>query len=233
MMRCLVFVVLVIAYASCGPQPHFCDTNDCSFGSENSEKGRNILADRFVNLYDTSKVLTDGSYAALEIDFDRGGLHFIAKIAEDNIRYKYKTRDTCIWKDPCVEFFFDPGADGLDYYEMQFNAAPQVWDLKLKSSKGPINAPDNMLAWDIGSNWGILKRAGTANDSTDVDKFWSVVGAIPWSHISEAKPKTGDVWAYNFMIVAYDENDNPTYWVAKSTGKEMIHYPELWPTIEF
>lgn len=193
---------------------------------------REIVVERFVNLYDTTEILQAETYVSLQIN-SLGGFVFNAMLEEEDIRYKYTTRDTCIWKDPCIEFFFDPGADGLDYYEMQFNAKPQVWDLKLRTSKAPINTPENMIEWDIGDNWGIHKIQGIPNDSSDEDQSWSIFGSIPWDNIAEGKPKKGDKWAYNFMRVDYDQYGNPTYWVAKSTGKQNIHHPETWPVFTF
>jgi len=142
-----------------------------------------IFANSFVNLYDTTDVLQSKTHIGLYLSEDNISIQ--AYVAEDDIRFRYDTRDTCIWKDPCVEFFFDPGADGLDYYEMQFNAAPQVWDLKLKSSRPPVNKPDNVVAWDIGYNFDIPKMTGTKNDASDVDEFWSLDGTISWDKITE------------------------------------------------
>lgn len=193
----------------------------------------------FVNLLDTSQIYEplrpEDSYLKTRVNiyFEEGGITWTARIAENNIRCQYKERDMPIWKDPCVEFFFDPKADGLNYYELQVNAFPQVWDLKLKSSAPPVNDEENVLPWDTGSNFGYSEWRGTLNDSTDLDKFWGVVGTIDWDDFEEGKPKKGDVWAYNIMWVEYDKNDNPTYWVAKSTGKQNIHHPETWPVFTF
>ena len=233
MMRVNILYIVIAMMGCNSNRPHFCETNDCSIGSDNSSLGRIIKADKFVDLLDTTRVLSDHTSASFEIDFSTNALHLFAWLEEDDIQYTYTTRDTCIWKDPCIEFFFDPGADGIDYYELQFNAYPQVSDLKLKGARGPINAPENMIPWDIGDNYGLHKRMGTANDASDVDQLWTLVADIPWDKICEGKPKHGDVWAYNFMRVDYDENDNPTYWVAYPTGKEMIHHPETWPTYTF
>lgn len=226
-----VFCVLFLSSA-CGCKSKNSSAEIDGPAADSGVINRGIVAERFVNLYDTTEVLQAETYVSLQIN-SMGGFIFNAILEEDDIRYKYTTRDTCIWKDPCIEFFFDPGADGLDYYEMQFNAKSQVWDLKLRTSKGPINAPENMIEWDIGDNWGIYKLSGTVNDSSDKDQSWSIVGSIPWDKIAEGKPKKGDKWAYNFMRVDYDKNNNPSYWVAKSTGKENIHHPETWPVFTF
>jgi len=177
--------------------------------------GKSISCENFVNLYDTTQVLDKKT--EMSIGFLNGRIYLFASVATEDINFQYETRDTCIWKDPCVEFFIDPGADGLDYYEMQFNAKPQVWDLKLKSSQAPVNAPENMLSWDIGDRFGHSRVKGTINDPSDKDEYWTLTAGIEWEKIAEGIPKKGDKWAYNFMRVDYDKNNEATYWVAKST----------------
>ncbi len=44
-----------------------------------------------------------------------------------------------------------------------------------------------------------LKLDGTLNDSTDVDRGWSVEAAIPWQRLGLEGPPLGDVWAYNVV----------------------------------
>jgi len=190
-----------------------------------------LEGETFLNLYDTSDTLSDETYIGFLLDSN--GILFLAKMHEDDIKYNFVTRDTCIWKDPCAEFFIDPGADGKNYYELQINAKPQIWDLKLKSNQPPINAPGNMLEWDIGDNFGNAKTWGTPNDDSDIDKYWQIVGSISWEDFAEGRPKKGDRWAYNFMRVNYDKQGQPSYWVLKSTGKKNIHHPETWPVHTF
>jgi len=115
---------------------------------------------------------------------------------------------------------------------MQFNVSPQIWDLKLVSSLSPINAPQNMREWDIGDSWKVMST-GTINDPKDKDEEWVLEGHISWDKFPEGKPQPGDRWAYNIMRVDYDSKDQPTFWVAQPTGKEMIHYPKTWPVITF
>jgi len=189
-----------------------------------------VTTTKFYDLRDSSKLCPYATVGAYE--FIPEGLQFFCSLSEKDIRYTFSKRDTTIYLDPCFEFFLDPGADGLDYYEFQFNARPAVWDLKLKTAKGRINAPSNVEEWDLGNNWEI-KIMGTLNDDSDEDRLWSIYGIIPWEYISEGPPVSGDLWAYNFMRVDYNENNEPIYWAAYPTGNEMIHYPELWPTIKF
>ena len=189
-----------------------------------------IKCDYFVNLFDSTQVLEEKTVVSL--NFEEDELKFSAWIEEDNILYKFTQRDTCIWRDPCIEFFLDPLADGIDYYEMEFNAGGHLWDLKLKTSQPPINSPSNMVPWDIADTYNV-KIDGTANDSRDQDNNWILSGRIRWEQILEGRPKKGDKWAYNFLRVNYDKAGRATYWVAQSTGEANIHFPANWPVHTF
>ena len=115
---------------------------------------------------------------------------------------------------------------------MEFNAGGHLWDLILKTSQPPINAPSNMRSWDIADTYSV-KLDGTANDSRDKDNQWSLSGSIDWGQIKEGRPQNGDRWAYNFLRIDYDNSGRATYWVAKSTGKANIHFPDYWPVHTF
>jgi len=161
------------------------------------------------------------------------GLKIEAYLSESNLQAKFTQPDTTIYLDPCFEVFIDPGADGLAYYEFEINAIGSAWPLKLKTSKGRINDPSNILKWNIPSVNYFTSARGTVNDSSDIDEFWKVELTIPWTKFSEARPKKGDKWAFNFMRIDYDSNETASYWVWKPTGKKFIHIPEKWPVIEF
>ena len=221
MRYCLLVLVL---YCSCKAERQRIPKSDDHFGE------MRIFCDRFVNLYDTTEILQQNTEISLFLDST--AITFSSFVEEENVRYSHTTRDTTIWKDPCIEILLDPGADGLNYYELQMNAYPQIWDLKLKTSNPPINAPDNMLPWDIGTNFGRTKLNGIPNDSTQKDKSWGVVGTIDWNTM-DGVPFIGDRMAYNFMRVDYDSLGKPTFWVAKSTGKQNIHHPHTWPVFTF
>jgi len=198
---------------------------------QQSSINKRITVDKFYNLLDTTEVQSES--VQMSLLFDDEGIGFQALVNEDDIKAAIFQHDTTIYLDPCVEFFLDPGADGKDYYEFEINAAGYGWALKLKTNQAPLNAPHNISKWEIGRKYKVEIVSGTLNDSTDTDTMWRAIMATEFISFSEGKPKKGDKWAYNFMRVDYDENNNPTYWVAKPTGKSMIHHPETWPTVTF
>ncbi len=215
-MRWLPFILCFLA----------CNTHSPTENSSIKE----VAVTEMVNLLDPSQV--SKTQTTISIDFTRDGLKLYALLKESNLKSSFTKRDTTIWKDPCIEFFLDPGADGKMYYELQVNAHPQIWDLQLVSARSPVNAPQNMLDWNIGDDWKVSHQ-GTLNDASDVDESWTIEVLIPWDKLPEGIPQLGDTWAYNVMRVDYDSKGLPSYWVAKSTGKEMIHYPKSWPIIRF
>jgi len=198
---------------------------------ERPDINKRIVIDRFVNLFDTTEVLQDET--KMTLIFDSTGVQFYALVAEDNMRAAFMQHDTTIYLDPCVELFLDPGADGKDYYEFEINAAGYGWALKLKTNDSPLDAPGNISNWEIPYNYEAKPLLGTINDNSDVDTKWQATMITSYKSFSEGRPQKGDVWASTFLRLDYDHNNNPTYWVAKSTGREMIHYPQTWPTISF
>lgn len=191
---------------------------------------KKITVDKFYNLLDTTKMLSD--HTELTLVFNPDGIELKAFVTEDKIKAAIFQHDTTIYRDPCIEIFLDPGADGLDYYEFEINAAGYGWALNLKSNDPPINAPENMSPWQINRNYEAIV-SGSLNNDSDIDSMWTAIMKADYNSFSEGKPKKGAVWAYNFMRIDYDESNNPTYWVAKPTGRKMIHYPMTWPTITF
>lgn len=205
-----------------------------SCGSSESYKIKKVAScSEFVNLFDTTQIVPNGTKA--ELIFDSTGLFFMAELYDPDVKASIKRHDTTIFLDPCIEFFIDPGADGKDYYEFEINAYGYGWALQLKDNEPPLNEPENMSLWDTGRNYE-AKVIGSINDKTFVDgeeEKWFAVMSCGWDKIQGGRPKKGDVWAYNFMRIDYDESNKASYWVAKSTGKENLHYPETWPTFSF
>ncbi len=187
-----------------------------------------IHASRFENLLNDSN-LTDST--SVMVNTSREGIKVKAYLQEDNLTAYMTKRDTMIYKEPCFEIFIDPGSDGIDYYEIEVNAIGTIWDLKLRSAKGIINAPSNIIHWNIPDDYINVTYQGTVNDTTDIDSHWTCEVFIPWEELG-GKPFVNTSWSFNFMRIDY-VNDMPQYWVWKKTGHEMIHYPDAWPRITF
>lgn len=209
-----------------------CKTNKL----RNSEQYK-IHVDKFCNLVNTNELLECIEYldqsTMAEVTMIEEGILINAILLDTDIQAKYTERDAPLYKESCFEIFFDPNADGINYYEIQINARGTIFDYKLRDAIGPLNTEENMVPWHISDTNLSIDIDGTVNDSSDADRSWSFDVLIPWEIIQEGRPDKGDCWAFNFMRVEADKDDKPTYWVWKPTGKKLIHVPETWPIICF
>ncbi|MFY0650573.1 MAG: carbohydrate-binding family 9-like protein [Cyclobacteriaceae bacterium] len=189
-------------------------------------------------LYDTRvKMLWDENY-----------FYIAAKLEEPHIWATYTKRDAVIFHENDFEVFIDPDGDTHNYYELEINALGTVWDLMLlKPYRDGGPAID---AWDISG----LKKGvwidGTLNDSSDLDRGWTVELAIPWEILKEAArgtPEAGDQWRVNFSRVNWqtdkhynkliDPNTKKPFpefnWVWSAQGVVAMHQPETWGYVQF
>ncbi len=115
----------------------------------------------------------------------------------------FTEEDDPMWSEEVVEVFIDPDGDGLDYLELEVNPLNAIVDLHI----GRIH-PE----WVSDKDWDILgletavHAVGTVNDSTDVDRGWTVEIAIPWTAFAPTiagggKPRVGDRWRLNLYRI--------------------------------
>ena len=156
-----------------------------------------------------------------------------------------------IYLDNAFELFIDPDGDGLNYYEFEINANGATWDLQLDK---PYKKGGNFNSdWDIIGLKKAININGTLNNPTDIDSFWTIELAIPFSAFDEYKngtyPANGEQWRVNFLRVAWnydivngeyvkktDENGKTLqsdFWVWSPQMKVDMHIPERWGIVEF
>ncbi|MCK5705174.1 MAG: carbohydrate-binding family 9-like protein, partial [Cyclobacteriaceae bacterium] len=151
------------------------------------------------------------------------------------------------------EIFIDPNGDTHNYYEIEVNALNTIWDLLLTKPYRDRGLPIN--TWDVKDLKTAVHTEGTINDPSDIDNYWSVELALPWSSLEEYafennKPKDGEKWRMNFSRVqwrldiineTYQKQINPqtneTFpeynWVWSPQGIINMHYPETWGYVQF
>jgi len=177
--------------------------------------------------------------------------YMYAKLEEPHIWATLKQRDTVIFYNNDFEVFIDPDGDSQRYMEFEINALNTVWDLMLiEAYREGGNAIDS---WNIDGVKSAVNLEGTLNDSGDIDKYWEVEIAMPWSVLTEAS-KSGEIpvndfWRVNFSRVNWDhqltegrysrrkdEDGNflPEYnWVWSPQGVIDMHEPEHWGYVYF
>lgn len=183
--------------------------------------------------------------------YDDDYFYFFAKMEDPHIWATLKQRDTVIFHNNDFEIFLDPDNDSHNYYEFEINALNTVWDLFLTK---PYRETNKVLdGWDINGLKSAVYINGTLNNSTDIDKFWSVEVAIPWAAMREAHMQnnipTKKFWRVNFSRVHWDfDLTNGKYdkkrgtdgkylpeynWVWSPQWKISMHEPELWGYVYF
>ncbi len=90
----------------------------------------------------------------------------------------------------------------MNYYEFEMNALNTIWELTLNkpyNKGGTATHPTNMPGLISG-----VYVEGTVNDPSDIDKFWSVTIAFPWSGFKRyggtgSVPAKGTEWRINLL----------------------------------
>ncbi|KAI8839396.1 hypothetical protein BJ741DRAFT_599228 [Chytriomyces cf. hyalinus JEL632] len=184
--------------------------------------------------------------------------YFAAEMEEPHVWTNITEKNAVVYWQNDWEIFIDPDGDGLNYYEFEVNALNTIWELTLDkpySRGGQATHPTN-----IDGLVSAVYVDGTVNDSSDVDRGWSVEVAIPWAGLQKyninppsraTPPSVGDSWRVNFSRVEWpfridkdgayvripDENrwdihyeDN---WSWSSQGEINMHIPEKWGVVVF
>ena len=178
-------------------------------------------------------------------------LYIGAELEEPHVWGTLTRHDSVIFQDNDFEVFVDPDGDGHNYGELELNVLNTTWDLRLPKPYKDGGMADD--AWEIEG----LKTAtfcdGTVNDSTDVDRGWTIEMAIPLRSLSKLKskvpeqgqiPRDGDQWRINFSRVEWDVEirDNKYHkipgrpehnWVWSPQYTVNMHRPETWGYLEF
>ena len=186
--------------------------------------------------------------------WDDDYFYFYAKMEEPHIWAKLKQRDTVIFYDDDFEIFIDPDGDSHNYYELEVNAFNTLWELILLRPYRADSQPKVLNEWNISNIKSAIHIEGTLNNPNDIDQYWSVEMAIPWSALKEfapikKHPKNGDQWRVNFSRVDWTmdmvdgkyvkrkDNKNKILpennWVWSPTGFVNMHMPEQWGFVQF
>ncbi|MDR1984137.1 MAG: carbohydrate-binding family 9-like protein [Prevotellaceae bacterium] len=187
-----------------------------------------------------AKMLWNNDFLYLAIKFEEP--HIFANITENEQQ---------IYLDNAFELFIDPDGDACNYYEFEINANGATWDLQMNkpySKGGKLN-----------TNWNIdgLEKAiflnGTLNNPTDIDNFWTIELAIPFSAFDEYSDEkfsaNGTKWRLNLLRVqwhfdildgkyikktdAKGKQLKSDFWVWSPQKRIDMHIPERWGIVEF
>ena len=189
----------------------------------------------------------------VKILWDDNYLYIGAFLEEPHIWASYTERESVIFHENDFEIFIDPNGDTHNYYELEINALNTIWDLLLTKPYRDHGKAIN--SWDVVGMKSNVFLKGTINDPTDIDEYWSVEFALPWSSLKEyatenRKPNNGDQWRINFSRVQWQrEIEDGQYkkristesgktfpesnWVWSPQGVIAMHQPETWGYLQF
>lgn len=156
-----------------------------------------------------------------------------AELEEPYVRASLTEHDAIIYHDNDFEVFIDPDDDNECYYEIEVNALGTLFELMLNR---PYRDGGNFYdQWDCPGLRHAVKINGTLNDSSDIDKSWTVEMAIPKRAVKTSFDpllKAGACWRVNFSRVEWLSKPEEN-WVWTATGAVNMHMPERWGYVCF
>lgn len=189
--------------------------------------------------------------------WDTEFLYVAAFIVEPDLWGTIDKNDMVIFSQHDFEIFIDPDGDMASYYEIEFNILGSIFDLYMDKEYrlGGTAHPE----WDCEGIQGVVNCVGTANNSTDTDKCWTVEIKIPFKCLRPPKtvsndraenirdgdfPSEGEKWRMNFSRVEWQlEKVGSTYvkkpgtsefnWVWTPQWAVDMHRLEHWGVVEF
>lgn len=184
--------------------------------------------------------------------WDENYYYILAEMKEPHVWGDITERDAVIFYNNDFEVFIDTDGDTHNYYELEINALNTVWDLFLTK---PYGMPGSKVLdnWDYSDLKSAISINGTLNNSSDIDKGWTLEIAIPFKDFRKSRRKNyvpkDKFYRVNFSRVNWDfdikngkysrkkaKNGRflPEYnWVWSPTGVINMHVPETWGYVYF
>jgi hypothetical protein len=208
----------------------------------------------FVDIKGTADAAVPRFRTRAKMLWDGECLYIGAMLEEPHVWATITERNAVIFNDNDFEVFLDPDGDGHRYFEFEMNALNTVWNLFLDR---PYKHQGTARVREIAGQQSGVWVAGTLNDPCDVDQYWTVEIAIPFSGVSEyagcrCPPLDGDQWRIDFSRVEWHhqvkdghtvrvpppgselkEGQREDNWVWSPQGVINMHRPETWGYVQF
>ena len=121
---------------------------------------------------------------------------YVAFLCEDrDVSGTFFKDDEKLYTSNVVEIFLNPSGDGARYDEIEVAPTNALFDASFTG--GPRKGMD--LSWSSHAKHAVHVD-GTLNDSSDVDRGWTVELAIPFASLTgmpSPRPRRGDRWKFN------------------------------------
>lgn len=162
--------------------------------------------------------------------WDRSYLYVFFTAYDAFISSHLTQRDDPVSRDDCVEVFIAPDTARVEnYFNFEFNAITTILDRSPHMERSSRwNADGIKVANHI---------AGTLNDSSDVDDYWTIEVAIPLSVFEpfapDSPPKQGQSWRLNLYRTGGDINLQYATWSNTLRPKPQFHAPDRFGIVTF
>ena len=206
-------------------------------------------SDEFVDIEGANKAKPKYN-TKVKMLWDDQHLYIYAKMDEPHIWGTLNQHDAIIYHDNDFEVFIKPNIHQAPYYEIEINTFNTIMDLMMP--KPYRFGGQAIMHWDAKNIKSAIHIEGTNNNSSDIDKYWSVEMAIPFQSLANfataITPKTNSYWRLNFSRVQWKHDivdghytrkrENGKYlpednWVWSPIGLINMHYPERWGYLQF
>lgn len=165
-----------------------------------------------------------GNAAAFEatgkITWDSTNLYVAFEVADDFLHSSFSAHDDHLWEQDTVEVMVDPGADGMNYFEIQVAPTGQVFETRYDSRRQP--QPFGHIDWSSNVRQRVVVR-GHVNDD-DADEGYTVEMALPWTAFAAGTPPatvpaSGATWGINLYVMDARDDDAPQRFAAWSAPR--------------
>jgi hypothetical protein len=184
-----------------------------------------------------------------KLTWDKDYFYVAAELQTSHVHATQTQRDANLYEsDGVFEIFLDPDADARDYCELQFNALGTIMDLMMDK---PYREHGNYdMKWDAKGMKAAVSVDGTLNNSSDIDRAWTVEIAIPWTALTvmahrPCPPAAGDTWRIQLARCEHIAKilpdgkyerpapDHPIYFAWSPQRSNNLHVPEQWGAVRF
>ncbi len=132
--------------------------------------------------------------------WDENYVYFYFWMEDKDLVGEMTKRDDHLWNEEVMEIFIDADCNPKTYYEFEWNPLNTLLDLYVLNPNCNREVIRQWWSWDCEGIKSAVQIDGTLNNSSDIDKGWSLEVAIPFSEIQSAKnipPQEGDHWKFD------------------------------------
>jgi len=181
-----------------------------------------------------SLLLSDGSGEPAQptearLCWDDRYLYVAFHAVDSDIWGTYTQRDQPLFDEEVVEIFVSPTGDLHHYYELEVSPRNVIWDGKMYNPNLTRPGLQGDSAWNCPGLLTGVRVVGTLDNRKDVDQYWSVEMAIPFSAITEngRPPRPGDRWRGNLFRIDLGERDEYSAWSPTLAVPASFHEPKF------